>query len=172
MHLHNPSVLRLFLSLVCNLLTSILSILYFFSPFLLQVSATFAASLIISPTLGAFLEKAYSENFVIVLASLIALSDVLFIALYVPESLESCSSTRCCSSSTYVDCSNFSTSDSSSLSIGPSKRLSFGAPPTSPSAANVNTASGQGLVVERRRAITWDKVDPFGVSANSTTLRI
>ncbi|VDM02619.1 unnamed protein product [Schistocephalus solidus] len=51
------------------------------------VSATFAASLIISPALGAFLEKAYSENLVISLATAIALLDILFIMVCVPESL-------------------------------------------------------------------------------------
>ena len=52
-----------------------------------QVSATFAASLVTSPALGAYLASIYSDNFVIWLASAIALLDVLFILVVVPESL-------------------------------------------------------------------------------------
>ncbi|XP_033121891.1 hippocampus abundant transcript 1 protein-like [Anneissia japonica] len=51
------------------------------------VSATFAASLITSPALGAYLGSQYSDNFVIFLATAIALCDVLFILVAVPESL-------------------------------------------------------------------------------------
>lgn len=51
------------------------------------VSATFAASLITSPALGAYLEKYYNDTFVIALATAIALLDLLFILLAVPESL-------------------------------------------------------------------------------------
>ena len=52
-----------------------------------QVSATFAASLIISPALGAHLSKIYSENLVILLATVVAILDVLFILFIMPESL-------------------------------------------------------------------------------------
>uniref|UniRef100_A0A0B7A295 Major facilitator superfamily (MFS) profile domain-containing protein n=1 Tax=Arion vulgaris TaxID=1028688 RepID=A0A0B7A295_9EUPU len=51
------------------------------------VSATFAASLVTSPAIGAFLQDAYSENVVIWLAASIAVLDVLFIMVAVPESL-------------------------------------------------------------------------------------
>lgn len=51
------------------------------------VSATFAASLVTSPALGAYLASVYSDNFVIWLATAIALLDVLFILVVVPESL-------------------------------------------------------------------------------------
>lgn len=51
------------------------------------VSATFAASLVISPALGAALQRAYSEHFVILVATCVAFADVLFILLCVPESL-------------------------------------------------------------------------------------
>ncbi|XP_059159087.1 hippocampus abundant transcript 1 protein-like isoform X2 [Physella acuta] len=51
------------------------------------VSATFAASLVTSPAIGAFLQDMYSENLVIWLASSIAILDVLFILVLVPESL-------------------------------------------------------------------------------------
>lgn len=51
------------------------------------VSATFAASLVTSPALGAYLASIYSDNFVIWLASAVALLDVLFILVVVPESL-------------------------------------------------------------------------------------
>lgn len=51
------------------------------------VSATFAASLVTSPALGAYLENAYSNNLVVWLATAVAVLDVLFILLFVPESL-------------------------------------------------------------------------------------
>ncbi|KAI3380447.1 hypothetical protein SNEBB_001673 [Seison nebaliae] len=51
------------------------------------VSATFAASLITSPAIGAYLGDSYSQRLVIVLATIISLLDVLFIFLAVPESL-------------------------------------------------------------------------------------
>lgn len=51
------------------------------------MSATFAASLVTSPALGAYLGKVYSDNFVIWLATAIAVLDVLFILVMVPESL-------------------------------------------------------------------------------------
>lgn len=50
------------------------------------VSATFAASFVISPALGAYLLEKYSENFVVALATAVALFDVLFILVAVPES--------------------------------------------------------------------------------------
>lgn len=52
-----------------------------------QVSATFAASMIISPALGAYLSRQYSESLVILLATVVAALDVLFIMFIVPESL-------------------------------------------------------------------------------------
>ncbi|XKL65972.1 hypothetical protein PGB90_009392 [Kerria lacca] len=51
------------------------------------VSATFAASFVISPALGAYLLENYSENFVVALATAVAVFDVLFILVAVPESL-------------------------------------------------------------------------------------
>lgn len=51
------------------------------------VSATFAASLVISPALGAYLMHTYSVNLVVALATAIAILDVLFILVAVPESL-------------------------------------------------------------------------------------
>jgi hypothetical protein len=53
----------------------------------LQVSATFAASLIISPALGSYLQGVYNDNVVIALATAVAVLDILFILLLVPESL-------------------------------------------------------------------------------------
>lgn len=52
-----------------------------------QVSATFAGSLIISPTLGAHLGKTYGDNLVVGLATSVAILDVLFILFIMPESL-------------------------------------------------------------------------------------
>lgn len=51
------------------------------------VSATFAASLITSPALGSYLSRFYSENFVVALATAIAVFDLFFILVAVPESL-------------------------------------------------------------------------------------
>jgi len=51
------------------------------------VSATFAASLVTSPALGAWLEQQYSEDLVVALATAVAVLDVLFIMVAVPESL-------------------------------------------------------------------------------------
>ncbi|XP_076440263.1 hippocampus abundant transcript 1 protein-like isoform X2 [Babylonia areolata] len=51
------------------------------------VSATFAASLVTSPALGAYLQDLYSDTVVIWIATAIALLDVLFIMVAVPESL-------------------------------------------------------------------------------------
>jgi len=51
------------------------------------VSATFAASLVTSPALGAWLEMNYSEDVVVMAATAIAILDVLFIMVAVPESL-------------------------------------------------------------------------------------
>lgn len=52
-----------------------------------QVSATFAASLVTSPAIGAYLSQAYGDTLVVVLASGVALLDIGFILLAVPESL-------------------------------------------------------------------------------------
>ena len=51
------------------------------------MSATFAASLITSPYLGAYLSSAYSDSVVVALATAVAMLDVFFILLCVPESL-------------------------------------------------------------------------------------
>merc|ERR1719322_379000 len=51
------------------------------------VSATFAASLVTSPALGAYLEQMYNENMVVAVATIVAILDVLFIIVAVPESL-------------------------------------------------------------------------------------
>lgn len=51
------------------------------------VSATFAASLVTSPALGAYLGSIYSDNLVVALATAIAVLDVFFILVAVPESL-------------------------------------------------------------------------------------
>ncbi|XP_045160032.1 hippocampus abundant transcript 1 protein-like isoform X1 [Mercenaria mercenaria] len=51
------------------------------------VSATFAASLVTSPAIGAYLGHVYSDNFVVWLATAIALLDILFILVFIPESL-------------------------------------------------------------------------------------
>ncbi|XP_055913907.1 hippocampus abundant transcript 1 protein isoform X2 [Eupeodes corollae] len=51
------------------------------------VSATFAASLVISPAMGAMLMEMYSDTLVVALATAIAVLDVFFILAAVPESL-------------------------------------------------------------------------------------
>ncbi|XP_067250317.1 hippocampus abundant transcript 1 protein isoform X2 [Chanodichthys erythropterus] len=51
------------------------------------VSATFAASLVTSPAIGAFLSVRYGDSLVVLLATIIAVADILFVLLVVPESL-------------------------------------------------------------------------------------
>lgn len=51
------------------------------------VSATFAASLVTSPAIGAYLGGIYGDNLVVILATAIALLDICFILVAVPESL-------------------------------------------------------------------------------------
>uniref|UniRef100_A0A3Q3WU90 Major facilitator superfamily (MFS) profile domain-containing protein n=1 Tax=Mola mola TaxID=94237 RepID=A0A3Q3WU90_MOLML len=51
------------------------------------VSATFAASLVTSPAIGAYLSACYGDNLVVLVATVIALADICFILLAVPESL-------------------------------------------------------------------------------------
>ena len=50
-----------------------------------QVTATFAASLVVSPALGSLIQAHYGNSAVYVVATAIAFIDVLFIAIYVPE---------------------------------------------------------------------------------------
>lgn len=57
------------------------------SSFSFQVSATFAASLVTSPAIGAYLSGAYGDTLVVILATAIALLDICFILVAVPESL-------------------------------------------------------------------------------------
>ncbi|XP_023325863.1 hippocampus abundant transcript 1 protein [Eurytemora carolleeae] len=58
------------------------------------VSATFAASLVTSPALGAWIEANYGEELVVAAATAIAILDVFFIMVAVPESLpEKCKPT-------------------------------------------------------------------------------
>ncbi|XP_041087701.1 hippocampus abundant transcript 1 protein-like [Polyodon spathula] len=51
------------------------------------VSATFAASLVTSPAIGAYLSANYGDNIVVLVATIIALLDICFVLLAVPESL-------------------------------------------------------------------------------------
>ncbi|XP_077980890.1 hippocampus abundant transcript 1 protein-like [Glandiceps talaboti] len=51
------------------------------------VSATFAASLVTSPAIGAYLGNIYNDNLVIFVASVVAMADILFLLVAVPESL-------------------------------------------------------------------------------------
>ncbi|KAM9167307.1 hippocampus abundant transcript-like protein 1 isoform 2-T2 [Mergus octosetaceus] len=52
-----------------------------------RVSATFAASLVTSPAIGAYLSASYGDNLVVIVATLVAVVDICFILLVVPESL-------------------------------------------------------------------------------------
>ncbi|CAI5441933.1 unnamed protein product [Caenorhabditis angaria] len=63
------------------------------------VSATFAASLVTSPALGAYISETYGDNFVVLLATAVSIIDVIFIILFVPESLPSRRSSTTSSSS-------------------------------------------------------------------------
>ncbi|KAF3695279.1 Hippocampus abundant transcript 1 protein [Channa argus] len=51
------------------------------------VSATFAASLVTSPAIGAFLSAQYGDSLVVLVATVIAVSDIAFVFFVVPESL-------------------------------------------------------------------------------------
>ncbi|XP_066470842.1 hippocampus abundant transcript-like protein 1 [Tiliqua scincoides] len=51
------------------------------------VSATFAASLVTSPAIGAHLSALYGDNLVVLVATVVAVVDICFILLAVPESL-------------------------------------------------------------------------------------
>ncbi|KAM4708356.1 hippocampus abundant transcript-like protein 1 [Discoglossus pictus] len=51
------------------------------------VSATFAGSLVISPAIGAYISAFYDDNLVVLMATVVALVDICFILLAVPESL-------------------------------------------------------------------------------------
>ncbi|CAB3405104.1 unnamed protein product [Caenorhabditis bovis] len=53
------------------------------------VSATFAASLVTSPALGAYISETYGDSMVVLLATIVSIADVLFIVIFVPESLPS-----------------------------------------------------------------------------------
>lgn len=52
-----------------------------------QVSATFAASFVTSPALGAFLSAKFGDGVVVLFATCISVLDLLFILIVVPESL-------------------------------------------------------------------------------------
>ncbi|KAL2092875.1 hypothetical protein ACEWY4_012673 [Coilia grayii] len=51
------------------------------------VSATFAASLVTSPAIGAYLSATYDDSLVVLVATVIAVLDICFVLLVVPESL-------------------------------------------------------------------------------------
>jgi MFS family permease len=52
------------------------------------VSATFAASLVTSPALGAYISTRYSDDVVVLVASIIFILDILFIMFFVRESIQ------------------------------------------------------------------------------------
>ncbi|XP_030624495.1 hippocampus abundant transcript 1 protein isoform X1 [Chanos chanos] len=51
------------------------------------VSATFAASLVTSPAIGAYLSSIYGDSLVVLVATIIAVADICFVLFVVPESL-------------------------------------------------------------------------------------
>uniref|UniRef100_A0AAQ5X5M7 Major facilitator superfamily (MFS) profile domain-containing protein n=1 Tax=Amphiprion ocellaris TaxID=80972 RepID=A0AAQ5X5M7_AMPOC len=51
------------------------------------VSATFAASLVTSPAIGAYLSAQYGDSLVVLVATVIAVADIAFVFFIVPESL-------------------------------------------------------------------------------------
>ena len=55
--------------------------------FSIQVSATFAASMVTSPAIGAYLGRMYGDGLVVALATAVAILDIFFIMVAVPESL-------------------------------------------------------------------------------------
>lgn len=52
-----------------------------------QVSATFAASLVTSPAIGAYLSAQYGDSLVALVATVISVADIAFVFFIVPESL-------------------------------------------------------------------------------------
>lgn len=52
-----------------------------------QITGTFGASMVFGPALGSYIMEIYNATFVVLLASLIALLNVIFIIVVVPESL-------------------------------------------------------------------------------------
>lgn len=52
-----------------------------------QVSATFAASLVSSPAIGAYLSAQYGDSLVALVATVISVADIAFVFFVVPESL-------------------------------------------------------------------------------------
>lgn len=55
--------------------------------FLFKITGTFGASMVFGPALGSYIMEIYNTTFVVFLASLIALLNVIFIIIAVPESL-------------------------------------------------------------------------------------
>lgn len=53
------------------------------------VSATFAASLVTSPAIGAYISEVHGDGIVVLLATIVSILDLLFIVFLVPESLPS-----------------------------------------------------------------------------------
>nr|XP_040051563.1 hippocampus abundant transcript-like protein 1 [Gasterosteus aculeatus aculeatus] len=51
------------------------------------VSATFAASLVTSPAIGAYLSEQYGDSLVVLVATVISVADIAFVFFVVPESL-------------------------------------------------------------------------------------
>ena len=51
------------------------------------MSATFAASLVTSPAIGAYLSANYGDSLVVLVATVIAVVDIAFVFFVVPESL-------------------------------------------------------------------------------------
>lgn len=51
------------------------------------MSATFAASMVTSPAIGAYLRGIYGDGLVVALATAVAVLDIFFILVAVPESL-------------------------------------------------------------------------------------
>nr|CUU99399.1 hypothetical transcript [Hymenolepis microstoma] len=156
------------------------------------VSATFAASLIISPSLGAVLEKAYSEKFVIFLATLVAVSDILFIIFFVPESLKTkreqpqapnCSTSGVCACGNCANNNGGPLGDITESFLNPQQQHQQQAmtlvgtqPKSSVASEAVCVNSSLQTSVEKKWAITWDKVDPFAalrhISRDRVTLLV
>ena len=52
-----------------------------------QVSATFAASFVLSPAIGTYISSVFGDSMVVLLATFVAGLDLIFIYLIMPESL-------------------------------------------------------------------------------------
>ena len=120
------------------------------------VSATFAASLVISPAIGTLVEHAYGSGMVVFIASVAAIIDVIFILLFVPESLGYKKRNLQVNSPRNVN-TNYEDDDLSSINSSEAQPLDNRLREIDPNGSDFQNQNS----IERNRKISWDQVDPF-----------